>query len=131
MVKICSKCGTKNFDNAKYCRQCFKKIKKVPVTGDDPLKDEFDYSYSKGYSFDIAGRYAFAIPGVVSGLISLLFFPLVFGTLALVLGINAVLRSDRLGIIAILLGSISLFWSYIFKLSMIFSQFLFHFISLY
>jgi len=113
MAKICPKCGTNNFDDAKYCRKCFDKIKKIPVTGDEPLKDEFDYSYSKGYSFDIAGRYAFAIPGVASGLISLLFLPIIFGPLALVLGINAVLRSDRLGIIAIILGSISLFGNFL------------------
>ena len=114
MVKICPKCGTKNFDDSRFCRKCFIKIKKIPVTRDEPLKDEFDYSYSKGYSVDIAARNFFTIPGIVSGLVAFFILPWIFGILAFALGINAVFRGDRLGIVAVALGFISIFGFFLF-----------------
>lgn len=104
----------KNFDDANYCRQCFDKIKKVPVTGDKPLKDEFEYTTPTGYSVDIAARNFFTIPGIVSGLVAFFIIPWLFGILALVLGINAVFRGDRLGIVAVALGFISIFRFFLF-----------------
>lgn len=57
MVKICPRCQTKNFDDARHCTNCTEKLKRVPsqpVELQEPMhlnqRDEFEGLHPRGHS---------------------------------------------------------------------------------
>lgn len=108
MVKICPNCKEKNFDDSKRCMKCNAKIKKVITQPDEPLSDEFPDFKPLGYHVDYAVRNFFSIPGIIFAIISFFIIPIIFIPMAFTFGSLGVIKSDKFGYIAIILGVISI-----------------------
>jgi hypothetical protein len=112
MTKVCPKCRSKNFDDAKYCQVCEENIKNVEIVPDAPIPDDFpdfkprgrEYNYSLGRPFTLGGIFFSALSFLIGGIL--------FIGIAYMLSGIGLIRGDRLSILPLLLATLSLILLY-------------------
>ena len=112
MVKICQKCGEKNFDDSKECMHCNTNLRKVKKQPYQPIRDtetgEPIYYESSNYeNMPYVKRY-FSSIGNSCAFISLFFYPIIFIPASFIFGCIALIKGDKYGVVSILIGFISL-----------------------
>ena len=110
MVKICPQCNMKNSNNSDYCINCSSRI-----TGAEIIEEEeFDSTVDEHYKFKPRKLRAniwrpFAILGIFFAIISFFINVMYILTfISVMLGGIALVKGDKLGILAIILGLIPL-----------------------
>jgi hypothetical protein len=108
MVKVCPDCGAKNFDEAKYCTQCYQSIRRVTIKL-DPLTQEFENMRPRGYTYNVNEGNYYGGVAFVFAFLSFFFLPFIFFLLTVVFGIIAIVKgAQALGAMAIFVSGIFL-----------------------
>ena len=108
MAKVCPKCRSKNFDDAKYCQVCEANIKDVKIESDAPIPDEFPDFKPRGYQYDYSQGRPFTLGGFFFAALSFLIGGVFFIAISFMLSGIGIIRGDRLGLLPLLLGIVSL-----------------------
>lgn len=129
---FCGECGTENPDANAFCKNCGKGLKKsvaqgispsattpvpavpsvspVPIVAPVQVPPE---AASSGIIATLKSRKAL-VASIVFGVASVLILPYIFGALAIILGIWATYKKDRLGVIGIVLGLLVILLDYFY-----------------
>jgi len=92
----CSNCNQEIPDSAKFCSHCGTPVPRVTLVS--PRGSDSAPLMSNGQLFGVLG--------LVSGIIGIFIFPVIFGPAAIVLGILALNKRNNLGWSGIVLGGI-------------------------
>jgi len=137
-IMFCGKCGTDNPDTNKFCKNCGRALRRVepsdvpapavpaPVAATAPPVTTVPSSpgYSTAQSrmepvpvpgfIGILTQRKYMVAGVICGVASALILPYILGVAAIILGIWAITKKDKLGVIGIIIGSLVIVVNYFY-----------------
>ncbi|EGO8505044.1 zinc ribbon domain-containing protein [Enterococcus faecalis] len=103
----CRKCGKEIADESKYCQFCGSSQEIVEVTGIEIVKKSAEQTLSEMKEQIIHGQETgklYLIIGWVSMVVSLVFVPVVFGAVAVIMGYLYGKKDEKMGTILMIAG---------------------------
>jgi hypothetical protein len=130
---FCGECGIENPDTNQFCKNCGKPLKKhtvqqipagypTPAAAAPPISPPAGFVSAQvplqpappgGFMGTLRRRKAM-VASIIFGVASALILPYIFGALAIILGIWAVYKKDKLGVIGIIIGSLVIVVDYFY-----------------
>ena len=130
---FCGECGIENPDKNQFCKNCGKPLKNrqvqqmptgyptpVPVAppvsppvGFVPAQAPVQPAPPGGFMGTLRRRKAM-VASIIFGAASALILPYIFGALAIILGIWAISKKDKLGVIGVVIGSLVIVVDYFY-----------------
>lgn len=103
----CRKCGKEIADESKYCQFCGSSQEKVEVTGIEIVKKSTEQTLSEMKEQIIHGQETgklYLIIGWVSMVVSLVFVPVAFGAVAVIMGYLYRDKDEKMGTVLMIAG---------------------------
>lgn len=103
----CRKCGKEIADESKYCQFCGSSQETVEVTGIEIVKKSTEQTLSEMKEQIVHGQETgklYLIIGWVSMVVSLVFIPIVFGAVAVIMGYLYREKDEKMGTVLMIAG---------------------------
>ena len=125
---FCGECGTQNPETNMFCKNCGKPLKKSlaqnTTQSHAPLAPAAPYippspsvvtvkTPTSGFMGTLKSR-KILVASIICGVVSALILPYILGVVAIILGIWAIYKKDKLGVIGIIIGLLVVFVNYFY-----------------
>lgn len=105
--RYCRKCGKEIIDESKYCQFCGALQETDETTGADAVKKSTEQTINEMKEQIVHGQETgklYLIIGWVSMIVSLVFIPIVFGAIAVIMGYLYREKDEKMGMILMIAG---------------------------
>ena len=119
--RYCRKCGKEIIDESKYCQFCGALQEIDETTGADAVKKSTEQTINEMKEQIVHGQETgklYSIIGWVSMIVSLVFIPIVFGAIAVIMGYLYREKDEKMGTILMIAGASGAIFGVLLGMSM-------------